>query len=40
MAVPSKIFLGDFEEGKGYTPDYWVDSIDVLSEVEKLRKYK
>ena len=40
MAVPSKIFLGDFEEGKGYTPDYWVDSIDVLSEVLKWLKYK
>ena len=24
MAIPSKIFLGDFEEGKGYTPDYWL----------------
>ena len=39
MAVPSKIFLNDFEE-KGHTPDYWVDSIDVLSEVLKWLKYK
>jgi len=35
LYVPSKIFLGGFEEGVGYEPDYWVDKENIQDEVIK-----
>ena len=33
LGMGCKLFLGDFSEGEGYQPDYWVDSSDVKGEV-------
>lgn len=38
LGVPCKIFLSESKEGEGYTPDYWVDSPDLVHTVIKWLK--
>ena len=33
LGIPCKIFLNGVAEGEGYTPDYWVDSADLVNTV-------
>ena len=35
FGIPCKIFLSESKEGEGYTPDYWVDSADLIRTVTK-----
>lgn len=35
LGIPCKIFLSESKEGEGYTPDYWVDSADLVQTVTK-----
>ena len=40
LGIPCKIFLSESKEGEGYTPDYWVDSADLVGAVTKwLHQY-
>ena len=33
LGIPCKIFLNGVKEGEGYTPDYWVDSPNLVGAV-------
>ena len=35
LGIPCKIFLNGVAEGEGYSPDYWVDSADLVNTVAK-----
>lgn len=36
--LPNVVFLDMFEEGKGFEPDYWLDTTDPLKEIIKWLK--
>ena len=36
--LPNVIFLDMFEEGKGFEPDYWLDTTEPLEEIKDWLK--